>query len=347
MAMELHQGVENLLADPAELFRDVLRISPEPCTYVDERQVHHRLTAEPASYVHFVRDRLRDVALGHAELELPPKQLFIDPDMAGDFRVMPCVLRHGGQVTKTVKIVGTNLAQTRVPDQITVGKAFALDPQDNFISHVFEACLLSSARTGVCASLAVDLLSEQPDTLAIIGAGRVGYYAAVYSQAMRPFRVIEIYDRTVERAHMLAAQLSRDLPGVQCRVLDDPAGSSAQVMVLATSSVEPICHPDAVGASLVISLGADTDAQHELAVEWLDVADIYVDTRDSARYGDVKQWQDAGRVRVEELTDLFQLMRGEPTAQRHPRRVFVSTGSAMFDNLTIAYLLGENGPVTG
>jgi len=85
--------------------------------------------------------------------------LFSDPGDAGDFRVMPCVVRRGGRVRKTIKVVGTNLAQQVVPGQITVGKALALHPVENFVTDLFEACLLSSARTGACAALALDLLA--------------------------------------------------------------------------------------------------------------------------------------------------------------------------------------------
>jgi len=340
--MEMQHSLADMADDEIDLFEDVLRISPEPYVYLDERQIHQRLTADPAGYLGYVRERLRDVAQGRATLEMPAKQLFIDPGMAGDYRVMPCVLRRGGEVTKTVKIVGTNLAQTQVPDQITVGKAFALHPHDNFISHVFEACLLSSARTGACASLAVELLADAPDSLAILGAGRVGYYAALYTCAATPMRSVEIYDPSPSRAQMLAEQLSRDLPGVQCRASQQPP-SDADVMILATSSVEPICHPAEVSAGLVVSLGADTDAQHELSADWVGQADIFVDTQDSARYGDIKQWQGAGLLDADALTDLFALLRDGPVPGGRGRRVFVSTGSAMFDNLSIAYLLSTQG----
>jgi ornithine cyclodeaminase/alanine dehydrogenase-like protein (mu-crystallin family) len=339
--MDMRREIDQLAARAPDLFRDILRISPEPYQYFDERQVHDALTLDPAGYVSFVRDRLQAVAMGRSRLELPPKQLFVDPCMAGDFRVMPCVLWHEEQVTKTVKIVGTNLAQTRVPDQITVGKAFALDPSDNFINYVFEACLLSSARTGLCASLAMDRLAGDTDTVAIIGAGRVGYYAGLYANAVRRIRLIELYDTVPGRAEALAEQLQRDLRGKACRLLASPASDAADVMILATSSTDPVCHPTEVNASLVISLGADTDAQHELAEDWVDAADVYVDTRDSARYGDIRQWQAAGRVQVGALTDLFALLREPDVPGERRRRVFISTGSAIFDNLTIAYLLSR------
>lgn len=96
---------------------------------------------------------------------------------------MPCEVRSGVQITKTVKLIGTNTVQRVVPDQITVGRLLVLDPAENFVFAVMEACLLSSDRTGACAALAIDALARARDRLAVIGSGRVGFYAALYAIA--------------------------------------------------------------------------------------------------------------------------------------------------------------------
>ena len=150
-------------------------MSGEPCRYYSESDVHGLLTARPGEYFSFARSLLRAIAAGRAQLTLPPKQVFPDAKTQGDFRVMPCELRLGGTVTKTVKVIGTNTVQRTVPDQITVGKLLVLDPVENYVSTVLEACLLSSARTGLCAALAMDALARGSRELVVIGAGRVGF----------------------------------------------------------------------------------------------------------------------------------------------------------------------------
>ncbi|MEO8008562.1 MAG: hypothetical protein ABI728_08595 [Betaproteobacteria bacterium] len=130
----------------------VLRISGERFLYYEESSVHRLLTTDPIAAFAYFAAGLTAAALGSISVEQPPKPIFSDSGESGDFRIMPCVLRRGNLVRKTVKIVGTNVAQRLVPGQMTVGKAFCLHPEENFITHVFEACLLFSARTGLTST---------------------------------------------------------------------------------------------------------------------------------------------------------------------------------------------------
>ncbi|MFA7318911.1 MAG: hypothetical protein WC029_15415 [Sulfuricella sp.] len=325
-----------------ELQKKVLRISQEPYVYLDELRVHRLLTENPLEYYRFMRDELANIAAGRAELELPPKQVFSDPGCSSDFRVMPCIVRRPGSARKTVKLVGTNTLQQLVPDQITVGKAFVLHPEENFVSHVLEACLLSSARTGLCAAIAVDLLSRARKKITVIGAGRVGYYAAFYAAQLGGAGEISIFDNDYARALQTTALLAQQIPAVRFSALgENQASSDADVLVLATTSTEPICSPHGTNAGLIISLGADTDYQRELDSTWAKVADIFVDTQDCTRFGDLNSWREAGLIDTASLVDLFQLLRDGAPDDSARRRVFVSTGSALFDNLTIGYLLSR------
>jgi len=320
------------------LLDDVLRVGKEPCGYFDERTVHAMLTARPMEYYRFVLDSVRDIALGRVSLELPPKQVFADPGSLSDFRVMPCVVRGPSGARKTVKLVGTNTRQETVADQITVGKAFAIDPDENFVSHIFEACLLSSARTGICSAMAIGLLADRRRRVSVLGAGRVGYYAALYAASLGGVETVTLADIDAARAERAAELLSKEMPGVTFRA--EPMGSHAcaDVLILATTSAQPVCAPPGQGAGLVVSLGADTDFQSELDPGWAPVADIFVDTMDSARFGDLGAWLKAGLISEGRIVDLFgAISRGAARTGR--QRVFVSTGSALLDNLTIGYLL--------
>jgi len=327
-------------SDDRELLTNLLRISTEPCTYIDNEQVHGYIAGNPVEYFQYVKTCLEDLAEGKASLEMAPKQIFTDHGHGGDFRVMPCVIRRNGTVSKTVKIVGTNIQQSVVPDQITVGKAFAIHPQDNFISHEFDGCLLSSARTGICAAIAIDLLAGSISRLTIIGAGRVGYYSAFYACSIANIQEVNICDIQKDRAINMANLLGRRFPGIRFNDIGSINKVNSDAIILATTSKETICSPDDLSASLVISLGADTDDQHELSEKWVNEADIFVDTLDSARFGDLNLWQQSGLISLDELVDLFSLLQDTGSEQKR-RRVFVSTGSAIFDNITISYILSK------
>jgi ornithine cyclodeaminase/alanine dehydrogenase-like protein (mu-crystallin family) len=321
----------------------ILRIAAEPYRYFTETEVHTLLTERPEEYAAFVRDAVMAIAAGRAQVTMPPKQVFTDPATGGDFRLMPCESRWGELVIKTVKLIGTNRVQRKVPDQITVGKAFALDPAENFVSSIFEACLLSSARTGLCAALAIDALARSRDRLVVIGSGRVGYYAALYAVAAAGVTRVVLSDLDRGRAREGAAALSAEFPGIQCEAKDPAEIHAADVVALATTSTRPILSPPAWGANLVVSLGADIDSQSELDPAWARVAELYVDTPDSLRFGDLRAWQRKGLIDSGDVKELLQILPGGAGNSGRPR-VFISTGSALFDNLTIAYILSRAHP---
>lgn len=218
-----------------------------------------------------------------------------------------------------------------------------LHPEENFISHIFEACLLSSTRTGLCAAIAIDMLSRTRKSITVIGTGRVGYYAAFYAAQLSGVGKISIFDNDADRTQKTVALLTRKIPSVHFTALrESRQASKSDVLVLATTSTEPVCCPDETNANLIVSLGADTDYQRELDSAWANAADIFVDTQDCAHFGDLNSWQEGGLIDTAKLTDLFQLLRdGVPDDSDRPR-VFVSTGSALFDNLTIGYLLTQS-----
>ncbi len=318
--------------------RDVLRISAEPCHYFTESQVHARLVADPAAYVTFLKNGLEAIAVGRAQLTLPPKQVFQDPLTGGDFRVMPCEVRNSGRATKTVKLIGTNTVQRVVPDQITVGRLLVMDPVENFVSAVMEACLLSSARTGACAALAIDTLARARDSLVVVGSGRVGFYATLYAIAAAGVKHVVLCDAVPQRAGHAARWLGARFPRARCEARAPGADFRADIVVLATTSESALISPPGWGANLIVSLGADTDRQSELDPGWPRYADIYCDTFDSLRFGDLRAWIEAGLMDATAVTDLLAVYRAPPAASGRPR-VFVSTGSALFDNLTARYLL--------
>jgi ornithine cyclodeaminase/alanine dehydrogenase-like protein (mu-crystallin family) len=326
-------------------FFESLRVHREPFEYVDERAVHDALVARPLTYLGYLHDSLAAIATGRIVVEQPPKLVFADSvndrqtNAGGDFRVMPCVVRRESRVWKTVKVVGTNVVQKTVPDQITVGKALCIDAAENHITHIIEACLLSSARTGACAAIALQQLAFSRRRVMVVGAGRVGCYAAFYTSALPGVEEITFVDLLPARANAaaaLATQTFKSSAIFQTRELS--SAIDADVVIVATTAHAPIVGPAGTHAPLVISVGADAPLQHELAREWASIADVYVDTLDGFQVGDLLAWRQGGLVQQSQVIDLPSLYRDGPRAGTR-RRVFISTGSALFDNLTISYIL--------
>lgn len=321
-----------------------LRLHCEPCRSVSDDEVHAALIQNPRAYLDSLSHALAQIAERRWTVEKPPKRIFEDPDEAGDFRVMPCVVRSTHSVTKTVKVVGTNLRGEVVPDQVTVGKALALHPEENFVTHIFDACLLSSARTGACAALAMARLHPEVRSLAIVGSGRVAFYAAVFAAEIGIERIV-VHDIRTGRAEKLAEDLTA-LIGSRIRVeASEGPAATTDVLLLATTAVLPLLSRVETLAKLVVSVGADTYSQRELDASWAALPSIWVDTLDSLEVGDLKAWIAEGHA-IPPLRDFEDLMRNDPSGEPWPR-LFISTGSALFDNLTIAYLLNELAPPAG
>ncbi|MBI5396091.1 MAG: hypothetical protein HZA91_12415 [Verrucomicrobia bacterium] len=300
------------------------------------------MTANPAGYLTHLETALTAIANGKAQLERPPKMIFDDGPGKGDFRVMPCVFRQGASVIKTVKVVGTNVTSRVVPDQVTVGKALALHPEDNFVTHIFDACALSSARTGACVAVAAKRLASKRERIRIVGSGRVALYAALYLHALGGVKGICFQDPVPGRASALAAWARERLAGTAASAGTTADPASEDILVLATTATAPICRPQDTGANLIISVGADTDDQRELDSSWATAAAIYVDVMDSFGVGDLRAWRKEGVISEGQVVELLQLLRdgnGDPPPDK--RRAFISTGSAIFDNLTIKYLLDQ------
>ena len=138
-----------------------------------------------------------------------------------------------------------------------------------------------------------------------------------------------------------AELLRKHMPHLDVSVTSYESLPNTDVLVLATSSQEAISSPKQHPVKLVISLGADTDDQHELHESWLAEGGIYVDTYDSASYGDLKRWISQGRLQKNNLTDFIDLISSNQVDETGKRKLFVSTGSALFDNITMAYLLEQ------
>jgi ornithine cyclodeaminase/alanine dehydrogenase-like protein (mu-crystallin family) len=303
-----------------------LRFHDEPCTRLGDAEVHTVLAGDPlATLDAFDRD-LEAIAAGRLVAEVPPKALYPDAHVRGDFRVMVAVLSEPR--LKLVKVVGTNHAGRVVPDQITVGRVLVLDPTDQHVAVDLAACALSSARTGVVAALAIRRLATRRERVAIVGAGRVGFYAGLYAACAGVPRLL-VSDRDPARSAVVVAAL-------QARGIDAAIGppEGADVVVLATTASEPVL--PWLPVPLVVSLGADARDQRELADGWA-AAELWSDGPDSLLVGDLFAWQ----ARDPTLASRLRYLVAAPATPPEGPRAMISTGNALFDALAVRFVLGS------
>ena len=103
----------------------------------------------------------------------------------------------------------------------------------------------------------------------------------------------------------------------------------------------PIAINNSAKADLISALGLTRRNKRELTSTWAERADIYVDVPGSTQVGDFRAWiaKGTGLFSGEGESDLLRLLRYSPRNPERRPRIFISTESALFDNLTIAYLI--------
>lgn len=189
---------------------------------------------------------------------------------------------------------------------------------------VVDGPTLTAIRTGAVCGLATRLLArEDVSTLAMLGAGAMGYDQVEAIKAVRPLRRILVWSRDPEKARALADRVGGEAVGDP-----DEAVAEADVVSCATPARAPLFRAESVRAgSHLNAVGAFTPEMIELPPGALNDAFVVVDDRDAAaaEAGDLIQ---AGR---DPDATLRELLEGSVTAPVGRTTVFKSVGVSTQD----------------
>jgi ornithine cyclodeaminase/alanine dehydrogenase-like protein (mu-crystallin family) len=183
---------------------------------------------------------------------------------------------------------------------------------------------LTAIRTGAVCGLATRLLApEGVSTLAMLGAGAMGFDQVEAIRAVRPIRRILVWSRDRSTAERLAERVGGE-------AVDDPdaAVAEADVVSCATPSREPLFRSESVRAGTHLNaVGAFTPEMVELPAGVLTGAFVVVDDLEAAaaEAGDLIQ---AGRQPDATLRDLLD---GSVIPPSGETTVFKSVGVAVQD----------------
>jgi ornithine cyclodeaminase/alanine dehydrogenase-like protein (mu-crystallin family) len=192
------------------------------------------------------------------------------------------------------------------------------DPQGGFIGvfdsrtgHTLalldEQHYLSDIRTAAAGSLAARVLAPATvTTAAVLGAGVQAYWQPQALYRERPFEVLLIWARSLDKAVRLKERLTGVLPKVEIRVTGDIEATvrRCDVLMTATLSREPIVRGEWLRAGQhITAVGADDPTKCELEVSALKRARVFVDSLDStAANGDVGRAICTGHYALEEVS---------------------------------------------
>jgi ornithine cyclodeaminase len=169
-------------------------------------------------------------------------------------------------------------------------------------------------RTAATSALAANALARpNASHLAMIGAGAMAPYLIRAHASVRPITRVTIWNRTMERAEQLAAEIST--AGIAAIVTSDreaaireadivSAATLADVPLVQGAWLKPGTHVDLVGAYTPAMREADDDAIRR--------ASVYVDTRPGMREsGDIAQPLASGALTEARIAgDLFDIAAG-------------------------------------
>ena len=232
-------------------------------------------------------------------------------------------------------VVGPSLVMPGTLDGVMAVKVVSIVPgnpvglvvvfgEDGSPIGVVDGPTVTAIRTGAVAGLATKLLAR-PDsgTLAMLGAGAMGFDQVAAIRAVRPIERVLVWSRSVEKARALAERVGGE------PVADVSAAvAEADVISCATPATTPLFDADLVRPGThVNAVGAFTPEMAELAPGLLDRAFVVVDdiAAAAAEAGDLIQ---AGRVPD---TTLRALLEGTAPRVEADVTVFKSVGIAAQD----------------
>jgi ornithine cyclodeaminase len=207
---------------------------------------------------------------------------------------------------------------------------------------------LTVRKTAANSALAATYLARRDvSTLLMLGAGAMAPHLIEAHAAVRPIRRVLIWNRTPARAEALARSLGH-LPKLSVSVVPDIAAAVAEADVISTATLarEPLIRGSWLKPGQHLDLvGGYTEEMREADDEAVRRSRIFVDARfTAAAYaGDICQPLAAGLIVDGDITDSFQLARGERPGRLSGDEItlFKSGGGGHEDLGTAQYLLSR------
>ena len=204
-------------------------------------------------------------------------------------------------------------------------------------------------KTAANSALAATYLARRDArTLLMVGAGALAPYLARAHCAVRPIAQVMIWNRTAKNAERMATALAR--PGLTVEVVSDlsAAVARADIVSCATMATTPVIQgtwlPPGVHVDLV---GAYRPEMREADDAAIRRARVFIDAWFTAgeHCGDICQPVAAGILKREDITDTFQLARGERAGRARDDEItlFKSGGGGHEDLGTAQHILARCG----
>jgi ornithine cyclodeaminase len=226
------------------------------------------------------------------------------------------------------------------------------DGSDGRPTAVIDGTWLTWFKTACDSGLGADYLAPAAASrLLMVGAGAMAPHLIEAHLSVRPeIQRVEIWNRTPERAAVLADSLDLGVVDVAAVTDLETAVRSADVVSVATMSPEPLIAGEWLGPGTHVDLvGAYTPAMREADDEVMIRADIYVDSRATtvAEIGELMDPIAEGVIsEADVLGDLYQLAQGTVRARESDDAITVykNGGGGHLDLMTAQFVMSRLQP---
>lgn len=284
-------------------------------------------------------------ALARGEVFQPLRTIVRPPEARGLLGLMPAYRAgdHGAFGLKAICVFPENPVKGKDAHQ---GAVMLFSRETGELLALMNASEITAIRTAAVSAVATRLLArEDAQQLGIIGAGVQARTHLTALAAVRTIRHARVAARNLEHAQQLAREMQ---PKVGFPI--EPVGTNeeavrgADVIVTATSSLEPVINKDWISSGAhVNAIGTHSPNSREIDSATMAAARIFTDRRESAlnEAGDYLLAAKEGLVNPESiLGELGELLIGTKTGRTSSTEItlFKSLGLAIEDVVSADYL---------
>lgn len=204
---------------------------------------------------------------------------------------------------------------------------------------IVDAECITAVRTAASSAAATRILARpESETLAILGAGRIGRLHIQAIRQVRPIRRVLVWNRTPEKAEQ-CCQWAREAFGLEAQACPEArqAVEQADIVCTITQAREPILQGQWLKPGAHINaVGACSGNARELDTQAVQRSRIYLDQREAALRdgGDIAIPLAAGQLAMENIIgEVGQVPLGQVPGRQSPAEItlFESVGIAVED----------------
>lgn len=308
---------------------------------LDNQQIRELLPMRDC--IELMADALSSLARG--EVYQPLRTIVRPPEARGLLGLMPAYRtgEHGAFGMKAICVFPGNPAVGKDAHQ---GAVMLFSRETGELMALMNASEITATRTAAVSAVATRLLArEDAQRLAIIGAGVQARTHLVALDAVRSIKEARVACRNIEHAHELVREIQpRFSFPITAVETNEEAVRSADLIVTATSSQEPVINRDWISAGAhVNAIGTHSPSSREIDSATMAAAKIFVDRRESAinEAGDYLLAANDGVINADSIVaEIGELLIGKKTGRNSADEItlFKSLGLAIEDVACAEYL---------